>query len=172
MLIGALDRVSVATVAGNTVTYAGFGADENTVYELGWVGKTFTALLFAEWRLLRATQFGSSSEARLTRQIEKLGYTVTVLAPTEAAWPPIFKAADLRETNRGKRAFPTAAAFLWSSVLLPERTLPHYKSWLNPDRIERQRGGWSGACFDQPGQGTHGQRAHLGGVLMHRRQRR
>lgn len=45
---GALDRVSIATVDGDTVTYAHFGATEQTEYEIGSVTKTFTALLFAD----------------------------------------------------------------------------------------------------------------------------
>ncbi len=47
-LDGALDVVSIATVDGAAVTYAGFGADENTVYEIGSITKTFTAALFAD----------------------------------------------------------------------------------------------------------------------------
>lgn len=47
-LDGALDVVSVATVDGSAVAYAGFGADENTVYEIGSITKTFTAALFAD----------------------------------------------------------------------------------------------------------------------------
>ena len=47
-LDGALDVVSVATVDGGVVDFAGFGADENTVYEIGSITKTFTAALFAD----------------------------------------------------------------------------------------------------------------------------
>lgn len=47
-LDGALDRVSIAVVDGDTVTYANFGADSDTVYEIGSVTKTFTSLLLAD----------------------------------------------------------------------------------------------------------------------------
>ena len=48
LLPGALDRVSVAVVDGAAVTYAGFGADEHTEYEIGSITKTFTASLLAD----------------------------------------------------------------------------------------------------------------------------
>jgi CubicO group peptidase (beta-lactamase class C family) len=48
LLVGALDRVSVAVVEGPAVTYAGFGADEHTAYEVGSLTKTFTAALLAD----------------------------------------------------------------------------------------------------------------------------
>src|ERR671935_3086399 len=48
LLPGALDRVSIAVVDGSTVTYAGFGADEHTEYEIGSITKTFTASLVAD----------------------------------------------------------------------------------------------------------------------------
>jgi len=47
-LDGALDRVSIAVVDGDNVTYANFGADRDTVYEIGSVTKTFTSLLLAD----------------------------------------------------------------------------------------------------------------------------
>lgn len=47
-LDGALDKVSMAVVDGDTVTYANFGADSDTVYEIGSVTKTFTSLLLAD----------------------------------------------------------------------------------------------------------------------------
>jgi CubicO group peptidase (beta-lactamase class C family) len=47
-LAGALDRVSIATIDGTTVTYAHFGADDATEYEIGSITKTFTALLLAD----------------------------------------------------------------------------------------------------------------------------
>jgi CubicO group peptidase (beta-lactamase class C family) len=47
-LRGALDVVSIATVDGNSIHYAGFGADETTVYEVGSVTKTFTSASLAD----------------------------------------------------------------------------------------------------------------------------
>ena len=47
LLPGALDRVSIAVVDGSTITYASFGANEETEYEIGSITKTFTGLLFA-----------------------------------------------------------------------------------------------------------------------------
>jgi CubicO group peptidase (beta-lactamase class C family) len=47
LLHGALDHVSIAVVDGSTVTYAHFGANEHTQYEIGSLTKTFTALLLA-----------------------------------------------------------------------------------------------------------------------------
>jgi len=47
-LRGALDVVSIATVDGNSTHYAGFGADETTVYEIGSVTKTFTSASLAD----------------------------------------------------------------------------------------------------------------------------
>ena len=48
LLPGALDRVSIAVVDGDGVTYAHFGANERTEYEIGSITKTFTALLLAD----------------------------------------------------------------------------------------------------------------------------
>jgi CubicO group peptidase (beta-lactamase class C family) len=48
LLSGALDRVSLAVIDGGTVTYAGFGADEQTEYEIGSLTKTMTAMLLAD----------------------------------------------------------------------------------------------------------------------------
>jgi CubicO group peptidase (beta-lactamase class C family) len=48
LLHGALDRVSIAVVDGSTVTYAHFGANEHTQYEIGSLTKTFTGLLLAD----------------------------------------------------------------------------------------------------------------------------
>lgn len=48
LLHGALDRVSIAVIDGTTVTYAHFGANEHTEYEIGSLTKTFTALLLAD----------------------------------------------------------------------------------------------------------------------------
>jgi CubicO group peptidase (beta-lactamase class C family) len=48
LLAGALDRVSIAVVDGSTVTYASFGANEETEYEIGSITKTFTGLLLAD----------------------------------------------------------------------------------------------------------------------------
>ena len=48
LLPGALDRVSIVEVDGARVTYAGFGADEHTEYEIGSLTKTFTAALLAD----------------------------------------------------------------------------------------------------------------------------
>jgi CubicO group peptidase (beta-lactamase class C family) len=42
LLPGALDRVSIAVVDGATTTYAHFGANEYTEYEIGSLTKTFT----------------------------------------------------------------------------------------------------------------------------------
>ncbi|HZG65896.1 MAG TPA: serine hydrolase domain-containing protein [Herpetosiphonaceae bacterium] len=47
-LQGAFDRVSVATIDGDTVTSANFGATDDTEYEIGSITKTFTALLLAD----------------------------------------------------------------------------------------------------------------------------
>jgi len=47
-LQGALDRVSVAVIDGDTVTYAHFGADNDTEYEIGSITKTVTSLLLAD----------------------------------------------------------------------------------------------------------------------------
>ncbi len=47
-LQGSLDRVSVATIDGNTVTYVNFGATNDTEYEIGSISKTFTSLLLAD----------------------------------------------------------------------------------------------------------------------------
>jgi CubicO group peptidase (beta-lactamase class C family) len=48
LLPGALDRVSIAVVDGSTTTYANFGADEDTEYEIGSITKTLTGLLLAD----------------------------------------------------------------------------------------------------------------------------
>lgn len=48
LLQGALDKVSIAVIDGSTVTYAHFGANEHTEYEIGSLTKTFTALLLAD----------------------------------------------------------------------------------------------------------------------------
>lgn len=47
-LQGSLDQVSIATIEGDTVTYANFGAHDDTAYEIGSISKTFTALLLAD----------------------------------------------------------------------------------------------------------------------------
>jgi CubicO group peptidase (beta-lactamase class C family) len=47
-LEGALDKVSIAMIDGDTVTFAHFGATNDTEYEIGSVTKTFTSLLFAD----------------------------------------------------------------------------------------------------------------------------
>ena len=47
-LTGALDKVSIVTIDGDSVTFAHFGATNDTEYEIGSVTKTFTSLLFAD----------------------------------------------------------------------------------------------------------------------------
>jgi len=47
-LQGALDRVSVATIDGDTVSFAHFGANNDTEYEIGSITKTVTSLLLAD----------------------------------------------------------------------------------------------------------------------------
>lgn len=47
-LHGAIDHVSIAVIDGATVTYAHFGANEHTAYEIGSLTKTFTAALLAD----------------------------------------------------------------------------------------------------------------------------
>lgn len=47
-LDGPLDRVSVATIDGDRITYASFGAQNDTEYEVGSISKTFTAALLAD----------------------------------------------------------------------------------------------------------------------------
>ena len=56
LLHGALDRVSIAVVDGSTTTYAGFGANEYTQYEIRSLTKPFTAVLLADAirRMVRA----------------------------------------------------------------------------------------------------------------------
>src|ERR1051325_9013387 len=48
LLHGALDHVSIAVIDGSTVTYAHFGANEHTQYEIGSLTKIFTAWLLAD----------------------------------------------------------------------------------------------------------------------------
>ena len=48
LLTGALDRVSVASIDGDNVTYTHFGASETTQYEIGSITKTVTSLLLAD----------------------------------------------------------------------------------------------------------------------------
>ena len=48
LLTGTRDRVSVAQIDGDRVTYAHFGANEATEYEIGSITKTFTSLLLAD----------------------------------------------------------------------------------------------------------------------------
>lgn len=48
LLAGALDKVSIAVVDGSTVTYASFGASQDTEYEIGSITKTFTGQLLAD----------------------------------------------------------------------------------------------------------------------------
>lgn len=48
LLTGAIDKVSVASIDGDKVTYAHFGASETTQYEIGSITKTFTSLLLAD----------------------------------------------------------------------------------------------------------------------------
>lgn len=48
LLQGALDRVSIAVIDGDTVTYAHFGATDTTEYEIGSISKVFTAALLAD----------------------------------------------------------------------------------------------------------------------------
>ena len=45
---GSFDRVSVATIDGDTVTSTNFGATDDTEYEIGSISKTFTSLLLAD----------------------------------------------------------------------------------------------------------------------------
>ena len=47
-LPGVGDRVSVVTIDGDTVTYAHFGANNDTEYEIGSLTKTVTSLLLAD----------------------------------------------------------------------------------------------------------------------------
>jgi len=47
-LQGALDRVSIVTIDSDTVTYAHFGANNDTKYEIGSITKTVTSLLLAD----------------------------------------------------------------------------------------------------------------------------
>ncbi|MFZ3416894.1 serine hydrolase domain-containing protein [Arthrobacter sp. 3Tela_A] len=48
LLSAPADQISVAYVNGDSVRYAGFGADEHTEYEIGSVSKTFTASVLAD----------------------------------------------------------------------------------------------------------------------------
>lgn len=48
LLEGSLDRVSIALVDGSGVTFAGFGADEHTEFEVGSITKVFTGQMLAD----------------------------------------------------------------------------------------------------------------------------
>ena len=73
LLSGALDRVSLAVIDGGTVTYAGFGADEQTEYEIGSLTKTMTAMLLADAieRLLTSKSLRQEMGSRGRRRIEE-----------------------------------------------------------------------------------------------------
>jgi CubicO group peptidase (beta-lactamase class C family) len=81
LLPGALDRVSIVVLDGSTVTYAHFGANEATEYEIGSITKTFTGQLLAD-----AIQRGEvTAETRLGALLPLAGAPVADVTLAELA---------------------------------------------------------------------------------------
>ncbi len=87
--VGVRDRVSAAFIDGDEISYAGFGADQNTEFEIGSVTKTFTGTLFADaverkelsldTKLGSILDLGDSPAAGVT--LEELALHTSGLAP-------------------------------------------------------------------------------------------
>ena len=140
LLRGALDRVSIAVVDGPAVTYAHFGADEHTEYEIGSITKTFTGLLLADAIAARRGHRRHAGSARSCRSAARpiADVTLAELAshrsglsaqgmqlddaiPFSAALPqptgtPSSRMWTACSPSRARPRSPIAAAFVYSNL--------------------------------------------------------
>ena len=100
-LDGALDVVSIATVDGATINYAGFGADETAVYEIGSITKTFTSALLAD-AISRGEVTADTRLADLlpVRETPVADVTLAELASHRSGLPRVGTSPTIRENLR------------------------------------------------------------------------